>query len=88
MYRLWAIIRKHNKIVRDMVASCDKETLSPNDCLHQCIHEICYEFDLQRPMWLTKNQREYEEFRRVVLTQDNFIESINFDALELEVLGD
>jgi len=36
--------------------------------------------------WLPKNQREYEDYRRVVLNQDNFIEAIDFDTLEIEVL--
>jgi len=44
--------------------------------------------DLERPIWLEKNQREYQEYKRTVLTQDNFIERINFDTLELEVISD
>lgn len=86
MLRVWAIIRRDNKIIQDMVSEYLEDDLSEIEQFHQCIHEICYEFDLQRPMWLPKNQREYEEYRRVVLNQDNFIESISFDALELEIL--
>lgn len=88
MLRVWGIIRKNNKILQDMVAEYLDDDISEIDMLHDCIQKICYEFDLQRPMWLPKNQREYEDYRRIVLTQDNFIESIDFDALELEILDD
>ncbi len=86
MLRVWGIIRKKNKILQDMVAEYPGDDISEMDMLHECIQQICYEFDLQRPIWLSKNQREYGEYRRIVLTQDNFIEPIDFDALELEIL--
>ena len=88
MLRVWGIIRKNNKIIHDMVAQYLGDDIREIDMLHNCIEKICYEFDLQRPMWLPKNQREYEDYRRIVLTQDNFIESINFHTLELEILDD
>jgi hypothetical protein len=77
MFRLWGKIRKNNKTVRDIVVK-----------LQECIQKICYEFDLQRPMWLPKNQREYDKYHWVVLTQDNFIEPIRFDSLELELIDE
>ena len=88
MLRVWGIIRKKNKIIKDMVVEDSKIDVSKSDQLHHCIEQICYKFDLQRPIWLPKNQREYEDYRRVVLTQDNFIEAIDFDTLELEILED
>jgi len=88
MFRLWGIVRKNNKIIMDMVSEYSGADLSEQDRLHRCIEEICYKLDLERPIWLEKNQREYQEYKRTVLTQDNFIERINFDTLELEVISD
>ncbi|HOB19925.1 MAG TPA: hypothetical protein PK830_07335 [Candidatus Atribacteria bacterium] len=88
MYKVWGRIRKNNKIVKDMVVPCDPVGQSKEDCLHYCIQQICYEFDLQRPVWFPKNQREYDEFRLVTFNQDNFMETVNFDALEIEVIED
>lgn len=88
MLRLWGIIKKNNKMVQDIVTEYLKDDIDEIDQFHHCVHEICYEFDLQRPMWLPKNQREYEDYRRVILNQDNFIEPIYFDTLELEILED
>lgn len=88
MLRVWGIVKKNNKILRDMVAEYEGEEVEEVDMLKHCLSKICYEFDLQRPMWLPKNQKEYEDYRRVVLTEDNFIETIDFDNLELEILDD
>ena len=88
MFRLWGKIRKNNKTVRDMVVTNEDAGLSKEEKLQDCIQKICYEFDLQRPMWLPKNQRDYDRYHRVDLTQDNFIEPIRFDSLELELIDD
>jgi len=88
MYRLWGMIKKKNKIIRDMVVEYNREPALEGEGLRYCLEKICYEFDLQQPMWLPKNQRDYEQFRRVVFDQDNFLEKIPFDTLEIEVLED
>lgn len=88
MLRVWGIIRKKNKIIKDMVVEDFRSNVPESEQLHHCIAQICYEFDLQRPMWLPKNQREYDKYRRIVFTQDNFIENIDFDTLEIEILED
>lgn len=86
MYRLWGIIRKNNKMIRDMVVEYRGDDLSEEQKLRHCIGEICYAFDLQRPMLFPKNMREYNEYNRIVLNQDNFTETIHFDTMELEVI--
>jgi len=86
MYRIWGILRHNNKIIADMVAVCDDSSLTDDEKLQECILKICNEFDLQKPMWLPKNQREFDKYNRAVLNQDNFIETISFDTLELELL--
>lgn len=88
MYRLWGKIRKNNKTVQEIVVSSEDEGMSNEERLHDCIYKICYELDLQRPMWLPKNQRDFDKYRLVQLTQDNFIEEISFDYLELELIDE
>ncbi|HHT65997.1 MAG TPA: hypothetical protein GX017_07915 [Clostridiales bacterium] len=88
MYRIWGILRKNNKIMMDTVAVCEDAGCSDEARLQECIQKICYEFDVQRPMWLPKNEREFDRHKRAVLNQDNFIETISFDTLELELLDD
>jgi hypothetical protein len=88
MFRLWGKIRKNNRTIRDIVVSSEEAGLSKEERLHECIQKICYEFDLQRPMWLPKNQREYDKYHMAALSQDNFIETIHFDFLELELIDE
>ena len=88
MFRLWGKIRKNNKTVRDITVTSEEPGLSREERLQECIQKICYEFDLQRPMWLPNNQRDYDKYQRVELIQDNFIEVIDFDFLELELIDE
>ncbi|NLC44811.1 MAG: hypothetical protein GX783_11120 [Clostridiales bacterium] len=86
MYRIWGILRKNNKIIAQAVVSNEDDRLSNEEKLQECIQQICYELDLQRPIWLPKNDREFEKYNRAVLNQDNFMEAISFDSFEVELL--
>ena len=54
--------------------------------IFQAIEQICYEFDLSAPIWLDKNIRDFQRIARTRFTKDSFIEEIEFDYLELQVL--
>jgi hypothetical protein len=86
MYRVWGILRKNNRIIGQVVVSNEDDQLSNEERLQDCIHKICYELDLQRPIWLPKNKRDFENYNRAVLNQDNFMETISFDSFEVELL--
>ena len=43
-------------------------------------------FDLQEPIWLDKNIAEFKRIDKTRFYQDNFIESIAFDFLEIQVI--
>lgn len=85
MIKLWGKIITDNKIINQTVATCD-EDIEYEAQLRKCMIEICYNFDIQKPYWLTKNLMEYNKLKRAFFTQDNFIEEINYDKLEIEVL--
>ena len=42
--------------------------------------------DLQQPIWLDKNINEFKRVDKTRFEQDNFIEQIDFDYLEIEVI--
>jgi len=50
------------------------------------VHEFCMAFDLQEPIWLDKNIKEFKRVDKTRFYQDNFIESIEFDYLEIHVI--
>jgi hypothetical protein len=45
--------QEKNKIIKDMVVEDFRSNVPESEQLHHCIAQICYEFDLQRPMWTT-----------------------------------
>ena len=78
---MWARVIKHHKIIRQETVPCTMD-----DPL-EALGEICYRLDLQKPMWLNKNQREWEDFAQTRFTQEHFIEHIPFDSLEIEYIN-
>ena len=52
----------------------------------RALDEICSRFDLGRPVWLDKTISDFRRHSKVRFTQDNFIESIDFDYLEIQVI--
>ena len=85
MFRLWAKEFKDNRMIKDMVV-CDE---SGDTRTHKVFHardEVCYAFDLGKPIWLDANVAEFKRHAKTRFTQDSFIESIDFDFLEMHVI--
>lgn len=56
---------------------------------HKVFHaldEVCSKFDLSKPIWLDNTIVEFKRHRKARFTQDNFIDSIDFDYLEIQVI--
>ncbi len=85
MFRLWAKEFKDNRLVRDMVV-CDDRQDTRTHKVFRAIDEICYTFDLSKPIWLDKTIAEFKRHDKARFTQDNFIDSIDFDYLEIHVI--
>ena len=82
MNRLWVRIIKGHRIVRHDTVECawggQREALI----------SMCKKFDIPAPMWLTKHEREFEDFRRTAFLRADFVEEVPFDRLEVEFLED
>ena len=85
MFRLWAKEFKNNRMFRDTViedASDDTRTHK----VFRAIDEVCYQFDLSKPIWLDSTVSDFKRHDKTRFTQDNFIEIIDFDYLEIHVI--
>lgn len=85
MFRLWGKIVKENRILRESViedASSDTRTHK----IFRALESVCSEFDLAQPIWLDKNISDFKRISRTRFGSDCFIETIDFDHLEIEVL--
>lgn len=85
MFRLWAREFKDNKMLKDMVV-CDDSNETRTHKVFNAIDKICLEFDLSHPVWLDNNVSDFKRHSKVRFRQDSFIEEIDFDYLELNVI--
>lgn len=83
--RLWGKIWKNNHMLRDTVIEDDRDDTRIHKIFH-ALDEICYEFDLGKPIWLDSTINEFKRHSKARFYQDNFIEEIPFDYLELQVI--
>ncbi|WP_455619734.1 hypothetical protein [Eisenbergiella sp.] len=85
MFRLWAKIFKDNRMLRDTVI-CDDSAETRTHKVFNALDEICYQFDLGKPMWLDATINDFKKHSKARFTRDNFVEQIDFDFLEIQVI--
>lgn len=86
MFRLWAKEFKDNRLIKDITISDMAEGKSRTKKVFDAVDEVCYEFDLSRPVWLEKNINEFKCRDKTRFYKDNFIESVEFDFIEIQVI--
>ncbi|HJA42346.1 MAG TPA: hypothetical protein H9957_00500 [Candidatus Dorea stercoravium] len=85
MFRLWAKEFKRGRMVRDTVV-CDDSDDTRTHKIFRALDEICYDFDLSKPIWLDSTVTEFKRHSKTRFYQDNFVDSIDFDYLEIQVI--
>lgn len=85
MFRMWGKIFKKNRLIADTVICVDTD-LNRTRKVYQALEEICYEFDLSKPLWLESNKEDFIRSSKTRFTKDSFIEEIDFDYLEIQVI--
>ena len=85
MFRLWGKIWKDNRMLKDTVICNDTEDTRTHK-IFQALDEICYEFDLSKPIWLDSNIAEFKKHDKTRFLSDNFVDSIEFDFLEIQII--
>lgn len=85
MFRIWAKEFKNNHMLRDMTVEDDSEDTRTHK-IFRALDEICYAFDLSGPIWLDSNISEFRRHAKARFYQDSFIDEIDFDFLEIQVL--
>ena len=88
MFKLWAKVVKNNKTIDDIIIENDNSELNRTRKSFQGLEDACYEYNLAKPIWLDSNISSFKKHSRTRFTQDNFIETIDFDYLEIEVIED
>ena len=85
MFRLWGRTFRDNHMLSDIVienGSKDTRTHKVFDGLEK----ICYAFDLSKPIWLDSVIADFQRTSRARFYQDSFIDRIDFDYLEIQII--
>lgn len=85
MFRLWAKEWKENHMIRDMVV-CDESHDTRTHKVFHALDEVCYAFDLSKPIWLDATIEEFKRHAKARFYQDNFVDAIAFDYLEIQII--
>lgn len=85
MFRLWARTFQDNHMLRDTCIEDARADTRTHKIFH-ALDEVCYQFDLGKPIWLDKNILDFKRNSKTRFTQDNFIETIDFDYLEIQII--
>lgn len=85
MFRLWAKEWQSGHLLRDTIVEDPSEETRTHK-VFAALEKVCLEFDLQVPMWLDSNVREFQRHSKTRFTSDNFIEDIPFDYLEIHMI--
>ena len=85
MFRLWGKIWKDNHLLKDTVI-CDDSEDTRTHKIFRGLESICYEMDLGNPIWLESTIKHFKKHGKARFYQDNFIEQIDFDYLEIQVI--
>lgn len=72
-------------MITDTVICVDND-LNRTRKVYQALEEMCYEFDLPKPLWLESNKQDFIRSSKTRFTRDSFIEEIDFDYLEIQVI--
>lgn len=82
MSRLWVKVIKRHRIDRHEAMPCAwGEHMA-------ALRELSKGMDLPEPMWLSKHEKEFEQYGKTSFLPDHFVESVDFERLEVEFLDD
>lgn len=83
--KIWGKLVENTHTVQELtVEDYNRETRTHK--IMSALDEICIKMNIGRPIWLEKNIDEFKKRKKTRFTADSFMEEIDFDYLELQVL--
>lgn len=76
--RYWGKIKTEDRIMHDLVQE-ERDFSS-------ALAALCDRFDIGKPIVCEKHLKEMQSFRRTLFYPDDFVESVTFDTLEIELI--
>ncbi|MBP5608129.1 MAG: hypothetical protein J6X66_07665 [Lachnospiraceae bacterium] len=83
--RIWFKLWKDTKLKKELTVVRNENDTRTHKVLN-AVEEAVHAFDLPVPIWLDKNIKDFKRSSRCRFYQDSFIETIDYDYLEIHVL--
>lgn len=83
--RIWFKMIKDNRLLKDTTITDESDDTRTHK-IFGALEQACYEFDLSRPIWLDANVNEFKQNAKTRFRQESFVETIEFDFLEMHVI--
>ncbi|MDO4284088.1 MAG: hypothetical protein Q4C60_02020 [Eubacteriales bacterium] len=85
MFRLWAKEWKDGRLLRDVVVEEPGRDTRTHK-VFRALEQACLQLDLAQPIWLKPAVRDFQKGAKCRFTKDAFVETIEFDYLEIQVI--
>ena len=86
--KVWVLLRKKQRIDRESMTEYSVPPVWTAEEIGEMLTPVCRELDVSRPMILEKHVDEMERIGRVVFRAADFVDSISFDTMEVELVDE
>ena len=83
--RIWFKMIQDNHLLKDYTFVDESEDTRTHK-IFRGLEQACLQFDLGKPIWLDATVAEFKRHARARFTKDCFVEEIDFDYMEMQVL--
>lgn len=83
--KIWFKEWKNSHLIRDVVIE-DNSSETRTHKVFNALDDACHELDLSRPIWLDVTVRDFQKRAKARFMKDQFVDSVPFDYLEIEVI--
>ena len=83
--KIWFKIWEDTHLIQTETIEEDTEDTRTHKIFH-ALEEACLKFDLAKPIWFESNITEFGRHAKTRFYKDNFVEEIEFDYLEMQVI--
>ena len=85
MFRIWGKLVKDSRILKSITIERPEEDTRTHK-VFASVEEMCREWDLMNPIWLESSIRDFQRRSSARFYQESFIEEIDFDYMEIQIL--
>lgn len=83
--KLYGKLITQGKLKKEAWAEPQNSSGDFREQLEECLIKVCKELDIEVPIWLKKNSKEFGLYRKTSFNSDHFGEAIAFDRFEIEL---